>query len=111
MQTTGDSVSSILYNLLEKLGENLSTGDLNKVTEFLKTSEARVTELLSKEPSEKVREALKKVQADVSQLVQKLSSGEASLDDVRVFLNNEKEKFKNRLTDRIKDLSKEKKME
>lgn len=93
------------------MSENLSTGDLNKVTEFLKTGEARVTELLSKEPNDKVREALKKVQADVGQLVQKLSSSEASLDDVRVFLNNEKEKLKNHFADRIKEQLREKKME
>ncbi|XP_055306407.1 uncharacterized protein LOC129570726 [Sitodiplosis mosellana] len=105
----GDPVASTLQNLLDNLQKNLGTGDLTKLTEILKAGEARLKESIQKVNSDKIRENLTKVEADIAQLVQKLSSGKGSLDDVKAFINNAKDKFKQRLSDRIKEFTQEKK--
>lgn len=95
-------MSSVLHGLLDNLSGSVATGDSKKVLEILKGGEGRVKELIGKVQNEKIRDTLKKVQSDISQLVQKLTSGEGNLDDVRAFINNSKDKFKQHLADRIK---------
>lgn len=92
-----------MHGLLDKLGEAVSTGNLNNIKETLQHGLMVLMELFNKIASEKSKEVLSKVIEDTSALIQKLSSGEGSLDDVHAFIENGREKIKERLAAKIKE--------
>lgn len=105
-QSAGDeNVLGVLHGLLDKLGDAISTGDLNNVKDTLQADLVKLMGLIDKIPNEKSKEIFSKVIEDTRALIQKLSSGEANLDDVRAFAQNARDKMKERLAAKIQEVT------
>lgn len=103
--TGGENILASLEGLLEGLEKSLASGDTKRVTEYLNHGEARLKELLPKIHDHTLRDAVKKVIPKVNNLIENLSSGDANLADVSKFVENIKERARQRLIERIREIA------
>lgn len=105
---SGELAPSIIHGLLQSLSTSLATGDSKIVIETLQAGENGLKEILPKVNTERARTKITMFINDVSELIKNLTSGQANLDDVRAFLNNAKDKVKQRLAERFKGFTEQK---
>lgn len=101
----GENIPAALTGLLEGLETTLATGDTKRVIAYLKHGETRLKELLPKIHNNSLRDAVKKVLPKVADLIQELRSGDANLSDVNKFVENVKERARQRLVERIREIA------
>lgn len=101
-----NDVATELQTLLDGLNTAINKGDMGAVHDTLEKGKNHLAELIPKIESQKSREVITVVKANLDELISKLSDNKANMDDVRAFLNDAKEKLKQRSADKLKEVSK-----
>lgn len=91
--------------MLEGLSTAVAKGDMGAVNDTLQKGNNHLAELIPKIESQKSREVIIVVKTDLDELISKLSDNKANMDDVRAFLTDAREKLKQRLADKMKEMS------
>lgn len=100
-----NDVATELQALLEGLNTAVVKGDMGAVHDTLQKGKSHLAELIPKIESQKSREVIAAVKTSLDELIGKLSNNQANMDDVRAFLTDATEKLKQRLADKMKEMS------
>lgn len=102
---TVNDVATELQALLDDLNTAVAKGDMGVVHDTLEKGNNHLAELIPKIESQKSREVITVVKTNLDELISKLSDNKANMDDVHAFLTDAKEKLKQRLADKMKEMS------
>lgn len=100
-----DSIPNVFHNLIDDLNTAVSKSDFSNIRETLQDAGNRLKEMLPRISSDKVREFISKTIYDIAELIKKLTSNQGGLNDVRSFIDSAKDGLKQRMTDKIKEMS------
>lgn len=94
-----------MRSLVETLNTALAKGDMETVRDTLQAVANTIREMLPKLASEKSREFFAKIITRIGELIGRITTRKANLQEVRTFTNDLKEKFKQRMIERLKEKS------
>lgn len=94
-----------MRSLVETLNTALAKGDMETVRDTLQAVANTIREMLPKLASEKSREFFVKIITRIGELIGRITTRKANLQEVHTFTNDLKEKFKQRMIERLKEKS------